>query len=284
MTSPFKNIIFNPETAKFALITGGSSGIGLATAKLLASKGLHIWIIARHQEQLDKAVDSLEASRVSPDQIFNTISADVSDWDQTLDVIDQVNEEIGTPDLLINSAGVVQPGYFQELKISDFHWMMDVNYFGTVYYTKAVLPGMIQRGSGYIVQISSMSGMIGIFGYTAYSGSKFAVRGFTDALRSELKPMGIGVSIVYPADTDTPQLEYENKYKPEETRIISGKADLRPPEEIADLILNGIQRGHYQIIPKGEPMLLYKLSNIVGAGRNVLIDWWVSQAQSKMNK
>ena len=105
----------------------------------------------------------------------------------------QVSEKSGPPDLLVNSAGVAHPGYFQELDLNIFHWMMEVNYFGTVYMTKEVIPSMLKRGSGYIVNISSMAGFVGTFGYTAYGGSKFAVRGFSDVLRAEMKIHGIGV-------------------------------------------------------------------------------------------
>ncbi|NIW46643.1 MAG: SDR family NAD(P)-dependent oxidoreductase, partial [Gammaproteobacteria bacterium] len=82
------------------------------------------------------------------------ISADVTDWDQVSAAVAQVETEVGVPDLVINSAGVAHPGYFQDLEIEIFHWTTEVNYYGTIYVCKAVLPGMVARGSGQIVNIS----------------------------------------------------------------------------------------------------------------------------------
>ena len=102
---------------------------------------------------------------------------------------------------------------------------MATNYFGTLHVIKAVTPGMIDRGSGHIVNICSLGGFLGVFGYSAYCASKYAVRGLSDVLRAELRPYGIHFSVVYPPDTDTPQLAYENPFKPPETRALgSGKA------------------------------------------------------------
>ena len=125
-------------------------------------------------------------------------------------------------DVLINSAGVVHPGEFTNLDLEKFHWMMNTNFFGTVNTIKLFLP-LMQSGA-HIVNISSMAGILGVYGYTAYGASKFAVRGFSDALRSELKMQGIHLSIVFPPDTDTPQLSYENQFKPEITKEIGGTA------------------------------------------------------------
>ncbi len=120
--------------------------------------------------------------------------------------------------------------------------MMAVNYFGTLHVVKTVLPGMLARGSGHIVTISSLAGVVGVFGYTAYGASKYAVRGFSDALRAELKPQGIGVSIVYPPDTDTPQLAYEKLYKPPETKAITEVGGMIPAEKVAQAIVHGVAR------------------------------------------
>ena len=85
--------------------------------------------------------------------------------------------EFGIPDLVINSAGVAYPGYFQELDLEIFHWLMDVNYFGTLNVIKYLTPDMIQRGSGTFVNISSQAGFVGVFGYSAYGASKYALLG-----------------------------------------------------------------------------------------------------------
>ncbi|MCJ7537502.1 MAG: SDR family oxidoreductase [Anaerolineales bacterium] len=272
---------------KIALITGGSSGIGLAVARSLAEKGAHVWLLARGLEGLKFALESLKCHE---DQHCGMISADVSDWDQVSSAVIQVESEIGVPDLVVNSAGVAHPGYFQDLGVEIFHWMMDVNYFGTVYVCKSVVPGMVARGSGHIVNISSGAGLIGRYGYTAYGATKYAVRGFTDVLRSELKPLGINVSLVFPPDTDTPQLAYEKEYLPPEAKALAGIASLisptledmstlMSPEEVADSIMLQVERGRYIILPGFEIKLLFWLSRFLGSGIYPILDWLIARAQ-----
>jgi 3-dehydrosphinganine reductase len=272
---------------KIALITGGSSGIGLAVARSLAEQGAHVWILARGVERLKSALDSLKCQEA---QKCGMISADVADWEQVSAAVDQVEAEVGLPDLVVNSAGVAHPGYFQDLGVEIFHWMMEVNYYGTVYVCNAVVPGMVARGSGHIVNICSGAAFIGRFGYTAYGASKYAVRGFTDVLRSELKPSGIKVSIVFPPDTDTPQLAYERVFQPPETKALAGIASLisptlenmstlMPPEEVAEAILPQVERGAYMILPGFEMKLLDWLSRFVGSGVYPILDWLIARAQ-----
>jgi 3-dehydrosphinganine reductase len=159
--------------------------------------------------------------------------------------------------------------------------MMDVDFYGMVHVTKALLPDMIIRRSGYIVNISSLAAVLGIFGYTAYGASKFAVRGFSESLRAEMKKYQIGVSIVYPPDTDTPQLAYENRFKPFETKALSAGSGMLTPEAVAAAILKGVRRGRYVVLPGIEGKLLYRLSSLFGGAINNVFDLIVSQAQNK---
>ncbi len=221
------------EPGKIALVTGGSSGIGKAIACGLAKRGMHVWLVAQRKDLLASALEEVESHKQSQSQLIGTVSADVSDLDQVRMAVIQVSEKSGPPDLLVNSAGVAHPGYFQELDMNIFRWMMEVNYFGTVYMTKEVIPVMLRRGSGYIVNISSMAGFVGTFGYTAYGASKFAVSGFSDVLRAEMKIHGIGVSIIFPPDTKTAQLEYETRFKPRETIALAGNTKVISPDEVA---------------------------------------------------
>jgi 3-dehydrosphinganine reductase len=141
------------------------------------------------------------------------------------------------------------------------------------------VPGMVKRKSGHIVNISSIAGFLGFFGYTAYSGSKYAVRGLTDILRAEMKPLGVRVSIVYPPDTQTPQLEFDNATKPFETKAITDSGSILSPEEVAQSIFNGILKNKYIILPGFEGKLLYWASGWLGTGVYPIMDMLIRNAQ-----
>lgn len=262
---------------QLAVITGGSSGIGLALGRQLADRGAHVWLVARDEGRLERALEALEGRRVNAAQRFGVQPLDVSDNQAVLEVAEGFASRVGVPDLVVNNAGVAHPGYVEELDLDVFRWMMEVNYFGTVHVTKAFLPAMLARGSGRIMNVSSIAGFMGIFGYTAYGASKFAVRGFSDALRAELKPRGIQVSILFPPDTETPQLEYENQFKPAETEALAGGTVVMQAEQVARVALQGVERGSYVIIPGWEGKLLYWLSGAAGTLTYPIMDWLLAK-------
>lgn len=260
------------------LITGGSSGIGLATARLLAGRGALVWLVARDAGRLDAARASVIDSCHCDDRACRVVQADVSDAAQATTAVEQVKMAAGLPDIVINSAGTVHPGYFQDLDLAVFREAMQVNYFGTVHITRAAVPEMIRRGSGHIVNMSSGAGFLGFAGYTAYGASKYAVRGFSDALRLELKPHGIGVSVVFPPDTETPQLAYDIALRPPETRRLTGGTVLQP-EAVARAIVNGIQRRRYLITPGIEVSLTYRLAGLLSHLQYPIMDWLMARAR-----
>nr|VFK60342.1 MAG: 3-dehydrosphinganine reductase [Candidatus Kentron sp. UNK]VFK69216.1 MAG: 3-dehydrosphinganine reductase [Candidatus Kentron sp. UNK] len=270
----------NKDYSGHAIISGGSSGIGLAVARGLVGAGWNLSLIARTPSRLDEAKRQLERLRVREDQAVHIISADVSDEDQAGNAIGSALHHLGAPDLLITSAGMAHPGYFEELPLDIFRDTMAVNYFGTLYLIKAALATMRERGSGRIVMISSGAGLIGVFGYTPYSPSKFALRGLAESLRAEVKQDGIEVSIVYPPDTDTPQLTAENRIKPVETRAISGKAKTWSADDVATVILKGIRKGKFTITPGWEITLLAVLHSLIGPLLFRYIDRLVRKAKS----
>ena len=272
----------NYYQGKTALITGGSSGIGLALARRLLEYGASVTLLARDQQKLNDAKASLLS--INSGYIVNTISADVTEVESLRAILADFQEQHGTPDILINSAGVARPGYVEELPLEVYRWTMDIDYHGTVNMVKLLLPGMLERGSGHIINLSSMAGVVGIFGYTAYSGAKFAVKGFSDVLRSELKPRGIKVSVVFPPDTKTPQLDWEDQFKPEETRIISGTSKPISPDEVASWTLKQAAKGKYAIVPGGEAKLLYLLATRLGDWVYPIIDMMVKDAIRKKSK
>jgi len=289
---------------KNVIVTGGSSGIGKATAKLLARQGSNVFIIARDQAKLNQALQEIEAERIDAQQQFRAFSVDVTDSEKMRATVEAIVEAGAPPDILINSAGIAHPGYFGELPLSTFRDQMDVNYFGTLYTVRAVLPHIMRQGSGRIVNVSSVGGFIGGFGYSAYGASKFAVCGFTEALRAELKPHGIGVSIVFPADTDTPQLWGEREVQPFELKMVNGAVEPKKlnglseilahrlanwlltddgepmnPEQVATAILRGIRKGHYTIFPDKTLKLAYYLRGFMVPLGNWIQDQLVTVAR-----
>ena len=233
---------------KNIILTGGSSGIGRSLAFKLAELGANLFLVARRQEPLDQMLKDLERYRQHDDQIWEVFSADISkreEIEKTLDDIAKRHE----PDILINNAGIAYANYFEETDPDIFEKMMNVNYLGTVWATRAILPYFKKRHRGHIVNMSSIAGLIGIFGYSAYTPSKFALMGFSDVLRNELKASNIKISVVLPPDTDTPQLEEENKTKPPETAMLSGTSGLMQPDDVALMIIRGIAAERFHIVP-----------------------------------
>ncbi len=263
---------------KNAIITGGSSGIGLALAERLAEFGANVTIIARRPEVLDKAHQKIEKKALAG-VVIQAIPADVTSMESLEAAINESTKTAGPADILINSAGIVEPGEFVDLSPADFQHTMQVNFFGTYNATKIVLPYLLAKGSGAIVNISSVAGYLSIYGYTAYSASKYAVTGFTEALRMELKPKGIHVALVFPPDTETPQLEYDNQHKPDVTKVLSSNGGILKSDKVASEILKGIRKRKNIILPGFENKLIYSAVHLLG--RNLthrVLDSMVSRA------
>ena len=262
-----------------ALITGGSSGIGLATAKLLAAGGAHVWLVARDEARLHAALAEVNAARRTTMQCCGALSADISNADEATAAVRRVAAIVDSPSVIVNSAGIVFPGYVEEFDPTECRRQIEVNYLGAVYVTQAALPAMLERCAGHIVNVCSVAGFLGVFGYTAYCGSKYALRGYSDVLRVELKPRGIHVSIVFPPDTDTPQLVNERATRPPEVDIILGrKVSTKSPEFVARAILDGIAHRRYIITPGLDTTILYWLCGVVGPLQYRIMDGLVAHA------
>jgi 3-dehydrosphinganine reductase len=236
---------------KVVYITGGSQGIGLATAKLLAAKGAGVAIFARRKNVLDEALKEISACRQNPEQKFSCFSLDVSKQEEVSNVMQQAVSSVGVPDLLINCAGRARPGYMGEITYGQFDETIKIDLYGTWNTCSSLVPLMKKRG-GYIVNVSSICGFIGVFGYTDYCAAKFGVIGFSEALRSELKQHNIVVSVLCPPDTNTPGYTEENKTKPPETRAVSAVANIIQPEAVAAAMLKGMAKGDFMIIPSAD--------------------------------
>ncbi|TVR05304.1 MAG: SDR family NAD(P)-dependent oxidoreductase [Spirochaetaceae bacterium] len=243
----------NPFRGSLACVTGGSSGIGLALARQLAGLGAHIVLIGRTPDRL--AAAKVEIMSLVPNAVVWTVQLDVTNQTAVREAAARIEAEYGTPRFLFNCAGDALPGRFDRYTREDLHRMIAVNLEGTWNMTQALLDAL-RRSRGHVVNVSSLAGLVGTTGYTAYAASKFAVVGFSEALRSELAVDGVRVSVLCPGDTDTPQLAAEQAHKPPETAALSAGARILPPDRVAKACLRGVRRGRFVILAGGEAQLI----------------------------
>jgi len=268
-------------SGKNAFITGGASGIGFAIAGQLIQRGANVLIFDRNPDAIKMALgrlkDLVEEKKVS----CEAREGDVTDFESIKRAVDSM-KDMGMPvDLLITSAGIAHPGALFELNIDIIKDTIDIDLLGTIYACRAVLPGMIERGgSAHIALISSLAGVLGVYGYSAYGAAKFGVRGFGEVLLQELKPYNIPVTVLFPPDTDTPQLAYENKFKPEATRAISGTIKPVSAEYIAKCLIRGIRKNKFQVIPTFSGKMTNLASKIFGP----ILRWYLAITVLKVEK
>lgn len=234
---------------KKVLITGGSSGIGKAAALILARSGADVCIAARNRTRLENAQTEIASQKIRSDQRICVWTLDVADKQQIFQAVPKIIENLEGLDILINNAGASHPGYVNKLPAEAWENLMRVNYFGALHVTRACLSHFMRQRSGHIVNVASTLGFMGIFGYGAYTASKFALAGFSECLRQDLLAYNISVSVVYPPDTDTPLWHEENRIKPPETGILSGKIRAMHPDKVAEMMLRGIRRKRMTIVP-----------------------------------
>jgi NAD(P)-dependent dehydrogenase (short-subunit alcohol dehydrogenase family) len=233
---------------KAVYVVGGSMGIGLAAARQFAARGAHVLTFARRLEPLQEAVLEIERNRRDDSQRVELRVLDVCEADSVSTVMNESVSSFGPPDVLFNCAGAAWPGYFEEISQEQLSHTMRLNLHGSWSTVQALLPHMKQRG-GTIVNTSSLAGIIGVFGYTDYCAAKFAVIGFSEALRSELKRYGIRVFVLCPSDTDTPGLAAEGRSKLPETAAVAAVARLMTADAVANELLRGMERRRLLIVP-----------------------------------
>lgn len=185
---------------KVVLITGASKGIGRATALRLAGEH-QVVLIARTEKLLGEVVDLIKENHENSNPVM--ITCDVTDEMQVKNTIQEILDAFGSIDVLINNAGKGMYKPVQDFKLDEFKDIFDVNVFGTFLMTRHVIPHMIRQLKGQIINISSVAGLHGFAGGTAYASSKFAVVGFSESLREEVKHHGIAVTVICPGSVNT---------------------------------------------------------------------------------
>lgn len=259
---------------KVAVITGAASGIGQALAIQLADEGCRLALADIDSAQLYDCAEKLRHKGA-------TVSAhtlDVADRAAVYALAEQVVHEHGGADLIINNAGVAVSQTVSDLSYDDFEWLMNINFWGVVHGSKAFLPRLLKQGSGHIVNVSSIFGIISQPTQAAYNASKFAVRGFTEALRQEVCARGVTVSCVHPGGVRTNIARAARFY-----RGIDGGQDAAraarnfdrlartSSERAARIILDGIKRDQPRILVGADARLLDHLQRLMPASYPKLV-------------
>ncbi len=229
---------------KSVLITGASSGIGAALARAVAGAGGRPLLLARREAELRQVADSL-----GPGTEARVYPVDLSDPKAVDDVAERITAQVGTPDVLVNNAGAGRWRFVDETSPEEAMQMMAVPYFAAFCITHAFLPTMVRRGTGHIVNVSSVASHFVWPGATAYTAARWAVRGFTEALRADLKRTGVGVTLFECGVVKTPYWDHN----PGSRERVPKMGNLVPeltPEQVASAIIRGIEHNrHYVVIP-----------------------------------
>ncbi|HEX2833905.1 MAG TPA: SDR family NAD(P)-dependent oxidoreductase [Thermoanaerobaculia bacterium] len=256
---------------KTAVITGASSGIGRATALEMARRGAHVVLGARRLEQLERVADECRALGVRA----TVVQTDVTKPEDCARLIAQA----GVVDVLVNNAGFAVLDAIAEADVDDFREMMETNYFGAVHTTQAVLPQMLARRAGTIVNVSSICGIMGYARMGGYCATKFALVGFTEALRDEVLPRGVRVALVCPATTKSEFfVRAERDKMPAAERLLPALSS----EKVARAVCNAAEDGGYrhilplfasiymrlkEVFPRFAHLMMRRVSAVLERGR-----------------
>jgi short-subunit dehydrogenase len=235
------------------LVTGASSGIGAAVARELAARGDTVALVARRAERLDEV---LAECRVTAPASARW-AADLSNPSTAADLALEIWDHYGGLDVVINNAAVPMRRHVTRLTMAEVERTMGINYFSPVAISLAVLPKMLERGSGTIVNVSSLGGRLGITCEAAYSGSKFALAGWSESMAIDLDRSGVSVKLILPGSIDTEIWDQPDNDPP----LYDGPKE--PPESIAGAIVDAIDSEHFEhYLPDMKSVIEFKTSDI----------------------
>ncbi|HYN85018.1 MAG TPA: SDR family NAD(P)-dependent oxidoreductase [Pyrinomonadaceae bacterium] len=269
------------------VLTGAASGIGRALAVLLAREGVAALAVS------DVNAEGLEETRRlagdTPTQI-STHVVNVGDLDEMRRFADDVVGRHGRVTHLINNAGVSLFGTVEEVSVEDVRWLMDINFWGTVYGVKLFLPVMRRQPEAHVVNVSSVFGFVAPPGNAAYCASKFAVRGFTESLRHELEGTGVAVSCVHPGGVATNIARTgrvgagADAATKEESVNFHTRASRTTAEEAARIIMRGIRRRSKRILVGADARLIEAVQRAAPVGYMKIMDSLSGGQISKLHK
>jgi len=256
---------------RVAVVTGAGSGIGRSLAKALAAKGCRLALSDVNEMGL------AETAAACKDTEVRTYILDVSDRDAIYAHADQVVNDFGAVNLIINNAGVALNASVREMTDDDFKWVMDIDFWGVAHGTRAFLPHLIESGDGHVVNISSVFGLIGVPKQSAYNAAKFAVRGFTEALRQEMKleNQPVAVSCVHPGGIRT---NIANSARvgvsdnSEALRAGFDKLAMTTPDKAAATIIKGILKDESRILVGPDAWGIDAMNRMLGSSYQPLVE------------
>ena len=256
---------------KVAVVTGAGSGIGRSLAKSLAARGCRLALSDVNEAGLAETAAGLDGVEVK------TYRLDVSDRDAIYAHAAQVRKEFGQVNLIINNAGVALSATVREMTDADFKWVMDIDFWGVAHGTRAFLPYLIESGDGHVVNISSVFGLIGVPKQSAYNAAKFAVRGFTESLRQEMKleNQPVQVSCVHPGGIRTNIANAARMGKSENAearRKGFDKLAMTTPDKAAEIIVKGILKNESRILVGPDAWGIDAINRLLGSAYQPLVE------------
>ena len=264
--------------SKVIVITGAASGIGRALAVHLATEGAILVLADKDSSGLEETQQLCDGATA-----IKLLPLDVTNLEDMNTAADDVVASFGGIDVLINNAGVASSGHIGELTFETLRWTIEINLWGVINGTKAFLPHLMARPEANLVNISSVYGLLGVPGQAAYCTSKFAVRGFTEAVRQDLRGTGVAVTVVFPGGVRTQIVKNSRTdctFSLEERERLNRRSEELPktlPEDAAEAIVQGIRHNAPRVLIGSDARKIDLLARLMPGGYDVVVARYVAK-------